>query len=415
MKIAVIGAGISGLGAAYLLYSRHSIVVYENANRLGGHSRTINVPVAGGCVPVDTGFIVFNDRTYPNLFCLFKHLGVAFEKSDMSFGVSVDNSWLEYASNGLFAQKINLLRTSYWKMLYDVASFESKALKMLEREENITLGECLARLRMGDWFCRYYLLAMGAAIWSCPVGKMTDFPARVFLRFFRNHGLLNIRNRPQWYTVSGGSRTYVEALAAHFPERIQLNCGAVRVIRKDGRVHVRDTRGRVQGYDHAILACHADQALSLLDTPTFDERNVLGAFRYQANRIVVHHDASFMPRNRKCWASWVYLNEQRRDEKPVVSLSYWMNNLQNLECNVPVIVTLNPGRRPQRDLIVDEHEFTHPVFDRAAIDAQDKIARIQNVAGLSFCGAYQRYGFHEDGIWSALRAVENLGATPPWT
>lgn len=424
MKIAVIGAGIAGLGAAYLLHSRHEIVVYESAGRLGGHSRTIDVPVnarAGGRaaphvprIPVDTGFIVFNDRNYPNLLRLFKHLNVAYEKSDMSFGASIDNGWLEYSSNGLFAQKINLLRPPFWKMLFDVAAFKNKALQVLESEENMTLRECLVRLRMGEWFCRYYLLAMGAAIWSCPVEKMMDFPARVFLRFFKNHGLLNIGKRPQWYTVSGGSRTFIQALAARFRERIQLNCGAARIARAGGRVQVRDTRGDARLYDHAVVACHADQALALLDAPTIEEREVLGAFRYQANRIVVHHDAGFMPRNRKCWASWIYLSQGRRDDKPVASLSYWMNNLQNLRCDAPVIATLNPGRRPRPELIVDAHDFTHPVFDRAAVDAQERMARIQNVAGLSFCGAYQRYGFHEDGVWSALRVAKNLGATPPW-
>lgn len=413
-KIAIIGTGISGMGAAYLLHPHHDITVYEKNARIGGHSRTIDVSVGGKTQPVDTGFIVFNDWNYPNLFGLFDHLGVAYEKSDMSFGVSIHDSWLEYSSYHLFAQKRNLIRPQFYGMLADFLRFNKQALAYIEKDETITLGQCLDELKMGEWFKNYFLLAMGAAIWSCPISTMMDFPAKTFLRFFKNHGLLSVNNRPQWYTVSGGSREYIKKLTAPYADRVKLDCGVASVSREGEGWLVVDMQGGAQRYDEIVFACHGDEAMAMIENPSEDLRKVIGAFSYQDNHIITHTDTSFMPKNRDCWASWVYLNDGPKDEKPVVSLTYWMNNLQNFESDEPVLVTLNPGRRPEEGKILDEQNFSHPIFDRGAVAAQSQIDSIQGQNGLWFCGAYQRYGFHEDGLLSAVHLCERMGAPIPW-
>ncbi len=410
MKIAIIGTGISGLGAAYLLAHHHDITVYEKNAYLGGHARTIDVATGNKTTPVDTGFIVFNNWNYPNLLGLFKKLNVPYQKSDMSFGVSINDGWLEYGSSGMFAQKRNWVRPAYYAMLADILRFNKQALTYIDAKSDISLQECLDQLNMGKWFRRYYLLAMGAAIWSCPMDTIMQFPTRTFLQFFKNHGLLSINNRPQWYTVTGGSREYVRHLTDSFKERIQLNCAITNLTRNDDTITLTDEHGNSAIFDQVIFACHADEALSIID----DHHNLLGAFNYQNNHIITHSDISFMPYEKKCWASWVYLCETREDKKQSVSLSYWMNNLQGLERAYPVIVTLNPGRRPQENLILDEHQFSHPIFDLKAIKAQEQIANIQGKDGLWFCGAYQRYGFHEDGLLSAVNVAKAMGVEIPW-
>lgn len=413
MKIAIIGTGISGLGAAWLLHRRHDITVFEKNAYAGGHSRTIDVAGPEGPRPVDTGFIVFNHRNYPHLTALFQHLGVATQKSDMSFGASIAGGAIEYGSKGIFAQKRNLLRPRFWGMVCDILRFNARAEKYADSE--ITLGEMLDKMRMGAWFRQYYLQAMGAAIWSCPVETILAFPAATFVRFFKNHGLLTVNDHPQWHTVTGGSRAYVQKLSAPFAHKIMTGTGARAVARSAAHVEVTDTHGAKHVFDHAVLACHADEALALLQNPTEDEKSVLGAFGYQSNDIVVHSDASFMPKNRGAWASWVYLSEDMEDKKNALSLTYWMNNLQGLPQDMPVLVTLNPHRAPDPALVHDRHSFRHPVFTLAAIRAQARVADIQNKNRLSFCGAWQRYGFHEDGLMSAIAAAERLGCKPPWT
>ncbi|MFP4312870.1 MAG: NAD(P)/FAD-dependent oxidoreductase [Alphaproteobacteria bacterium] len=414
MKIAIIGSGISGLGAGYLLSPHYEITLYEKNKRIGGHSRTIDVSASGGdTMPVDTGFIVFNNWNYPNLMGLFKILDVPYEKSNMSFGVSIDNGWLEYSSDGLFAQKKNFIRPAYYGMLANVLRFNKEAPAYIEKDDTITLQQCLDDLGMGEWFRRYYLLAMGAAIWSCPVETIMRFPAKTFLQFFKNHGLLSVNNRPQWYTVTGGSREYVSRLTKSYADKIRADCGAQKVFKKAGKWVVADTQGQHNMFDQVIFACHADEAMVLLDNPS-EYKKIIGRFDYQENSIIVHKDTSFMPRRRQCWASWVYLSEGREDKKTCVSLTYWMNNLQNLDKDNPVFVTLNPGRRPQEDLILDEHKFTHPIFDQKAIQAQKNIADIQGKDGLWFCGAYQRYGFHEDGLLSAVNIAKAMKIDIPW-
>ena len=410
MKIAIIGSGISGLGAAYLLATTHEITLYEKNASLGGHSRTIDIQTPNGVLPVDTGFIVFNKKNYPLLTNLFEHLQVPIEKSDMSFGVSIADGWLEYSSNAMFAQWENFIwRTHFCRMLRDIIRFNKRATRYLDAAPDVTLGQCLDELRVGKWFRHYYLQAMGAAIWSCSTETILKYPARVFIRFFQNHGLLTINRQPQWYTVTGGSREYIARLLAATPMTIKLNCGAVRIIRQDGKVMVQDAQGSMATYDHVILACHADQALALLDQSDAEEAAILSAFHFQDNHAVMHSDPSFMPKRRAVWASWVYLNDSRADHKPVVSLSYWMNKLQNLKTVMPVLVTLNPGRRPRPDLIHDEHIFSHPVFTVETLAAQEKLTKIQGRGNVWYAGAWQRYGFHEDGLLSAVNVAAALG------
>jgi len=413
-KIAIIGTGISGNGAAYLLTPHHDITIFEKNAYIGGHSRTIEVPTGKTHTPVDTGFIVFNNWNYPNLMGLFKELGVPYQKSDMSFGISIADGWLEYGSSGMFAQKKNWLRPQYYKMLADIIRFNKQAPQYIGRNADITLEQCLQQLGMGQWFRRYYLLAMGAAIWSCPIETILKYPARTFLQFFKNHGLLSINNRPQWYTVTGGSREYVSRLTASLKDKIKLNCGATKVTHNGDKVTVEDESGKTETFDEVIFACHADEALNLIENPSQDIQDIIGAFDYQDNQIITHSDISFMPKIRKCWASWVYLSEGKEDKKQSLALSYWMNNLQNLDHNYPLLVTLNPDRRPDKAKILDEHTFSHPIFDLKAIKAQEKIPSIQGQNNMWFCGAYQRYGFHEDGLLSAVNVAKAMGGSIPW-
>lgn len=427
MKIAVIGGGISGLSAAYMLSEQHDVTVYEKADYPGGHSRTLTLDRPQGPVAVDTGFIVFNKRNYPLLTALFDHLSVDVAPSDMSFGVSIDDGWLEYGSrqiSNMFAQPKNIFRPAFWGMLKDIHRFNRSARQFVDASPEVSLGECLAALKMGQWFQYYYLLAMGACIWSMPLSQMLEFPARTFFRFFDNHGLLTINDHPQWYTVRGGSQAYVKKLTASFADKIKLNCGGAQVIREPGSVLVKDDQGGSAYYDHVIFGCHADQALAMVVQPTAKEQAILGAFQYQPNRVVLHRDTSLMPKRRAAWSSWVYRADQValhsgnkgsvQDEAPAVSLSYWMNNLQPLPTEEPIIVTLNPAHAPKAALIEDEAVLEHPVFNCEAIAAQAKISEIQGVDRLWYCGAYQRYGFHEDGLLSAVKLVQQLGVSPAW-
>ncbi len=417
MKLAIIGTGISGMAAAYLLSQKHDITVYEKGDTLGGHSRTVTVQTPDGAIPVDTGFIVFNYRNYPLLTGLFDHLNVPVAKSDMSFGVSIDSGWLEYGTqylSNIFSQPANVLRPPFWRMIADILRFNRQAKRYLEQDSNVTLGQCLNELGMGNWFRDYYLLAMGGAIWSTPLTQMLEFPASTFIRFFDNHGLLTVNDQPQWYTVRGGSRAYVERLTESYADRIRLNCGVERVVRHDSGVDITDATGHVKTYDQVVFACHSDQAMAMLENPTIEEQETVGRIRYQPNDMVLHSDVRFMPKRRSAWASWVYLCEGRNDKNPAVSLSYWMNKLQPLETDTPLIVTLNPGQEPDPNLVHDRHRFEHPVFDQAAIDAQSRLESVQGKARIWYCGAWQRYGFHEDGLLSAVRVAESLECPIPW-
>ncbi len=418
MKIAVIGAGISGLSAAYLLNQNHDVYLYEKNDYIGGHTRSIDIMPAdkNKDITVDTGFIVFNHRNYPLLTPMLKHLGVESYPSDMSFSLSVDEGWLEYGTQSLgniFAQKRNLMRPQYLNMLKDILKFNKQALDYLDKGSDVSLKQCLDELKMGNWFRNYFLLPMGGAIWSCPISHIQSFPASTFIRFFQNHGLLSINDQPQWYTVKGGAKTYVEKITAALGKQIRLG-GVKKVIRQKNKSIVVDNLGNEDSFDHVVIATHGDQALSMLEKPTKKEKEVLSKFKYQENKIYVHGDPSCMPQRKSAWASWSYVLKERHDENPHISLTYWMNKLQNLDTKEPIFVTLNPSTPPPESLIYDYHVFEHPIFDKAAIDAQKEISSIQGEKGTWYCGAYQRYGFHEDGLWSAVRVAEKLGSHVPW-
>ncbi len=412
MKIAVVGSGISGLGAAYFLAPQHAVTVYEKNDYAGGHSRTIDVPTGDSHTAVDTGFIVFNDRNYPCLVKLFEALEVPYEESDMSYAVSIDQGRIEYSSRALFSQAANALRPRFWRMLVDILRFHRKAQRCMD-DDAMTLGDCLEQLGMGDWFKRYYLLPMGAAIWNCSIDSITRFPAPGFLRFFKNHGLLSLDDAPQWYTVTGGSRVYVDRLLAACRGALRLNCGVVGLRPAAGQLRLRDTQGGEELFDHVVFACHPDEALRLLEAPEALQQERLGAFPYCENRIVVHGDTDYMPRRRSCWASWNFLGATQ-DYEQQLSVSYWMNQLQNLDPAYPVILTVNPAQQPRQKLIFDEYAFRHPLFDTATFAAQQKIASLQGRGGVWFCGAWQGYGFHEDGLASAMEVARALGVPLPW-
>lgn len=411
-KIAIIGSGIAGMGAAYMLNPHHDITLYEQSSVVGGHSRTVDI----GNVAIDTGFIVFNDKNYPHLTALFTHLNVPIAKSNMSFGVSIDNGFLEYSTQSplaLFAQSKNLLRPHFWGMLRDIVRFNRLSQSYIDINIDITLGELLKVLGTGEWHKNYFIVAMGAAIWSTPMDKMLAFPAKTFLRFFENHGLLTLTNQPQWQTVVGGSREYVKRLTKSYSDKILLNRSVQSVTRNDNKVQLLDISGEMKTYDHVVFACHADQTLKLLKDATFLEKKLLSAFRYQPNRMVLHSDESFMPANKKAWASWIYLSQTQKDQSKALALSYWMNNLQPLNSDKTFIVTLNPPHEPAH--IHDEYRFEHPIFDEAAIRAQADIPQLQGQKNSWFCGAYQRYGFHEDGLLSAVIMAQKMGVQPQWT
>jgi predicted NAD/FAD-binding protein len=418
-SIAIVGTGISGLGAAYLLHREHDITVYEADARLGGHSRTVEASIDGLRLPVDTGFIVYNERNYPNLTGLFRELDVPTVQSDMSFGVSIQDGWLEYASSGLsglFGQRSNLLRPKYWGMLRDILRFNRSAEPYVQKHPEASLGEMLDEIQLGDYFRHYYLLPMGGSIWSTSVESMSHFPALTFVQFFRNHGLLSVNDQPQWHTVKGGSREYVRRLSKPFTDRI-LKGHAVRSIqRDDSSIYVLDVHGHQRRFDYIILACHPDQAIRLLDQPTAEEDQVIGAFEYQPNEVYLHLDTSYMPKQQRCWASWIYRADRSgiSGQNGRVSLSYWMNNLQELNTKTPVIVTLNPLKAIPEEHILDQHTFHHPVFNQAAIYAQSLIPLLNGKNRTYYCGAWQRYGFHEDGLWSAVRVADQFGVKPTW-
>jgi predicted NAD/FAD-binding protein len=417
LDIALVGTGVAGLSAAWLLSQAHRITVYEKANRIGGHINTVDVSGRRGGLPVDMGFIVYNEATYPNLNALFRHLGIPTRESDMSFAVSLDDGALEYAGTdlaGLFAQRRNLLRPRFWSMLRDLLRFYRTApADAAALAAGHSLGAYLSRHRYGAAFIEDHLLPMAAAVWSTPVARIADYPAASFIRFCSNHGLLQVTGRPRWRTVIGGSRVYADRLAARFADRVHLGRGASRIERTPDGVLVRDDTGRQARHDHVVIATHSDEALALLADPSPHESAVLGALRYGRNEAVMHTDASLMPRRRAVWSSWNYLGT-RKDAVPCVT--YWMNRLQGLPAERPVFVTLNPHRAPAADTVIHRETYTHPLFDAAAMTAQRKLWSLQGERRTWFCGAYFGAGFHEDGLQAGLAVAEQLGGVRrPWT
>ena len=417
-KIAVVGSGIAGLSAAWLLSRTHDVTLYEAEARAGGHSHTIDAPSPDGAIPVDTGFIVYTEATYPNLTALFAHLGVATKKSEMSFAISLDNGALEYSGtslSGLFAQKQNLLRPRFWTMLRDILRFYRQAPRDAATFGEMSLGDYLDKNHYSEAFRQYHLYPMAAAIWSLPAQKVADYPAAAFVDFCRNHGLLKIADRPQWRTVAGGARSYVDRLAASLAGRVRLSARVRSVARIEGALRVSAEGGEPAHYDHVVLACHADQSLALLANPTQRERDLLGAFAYSRNLSILHRDAALMPRRRAVWASWNYLAD-RADEAGALSVTYWMNRLQSIPEATPLFVTLNPHRQPRPELVIDRQMREHPQFDARAIAAQRSLWSLQGDGGLWYCGAYFGAGFHEDSLQSGLAVAEQLGGQArPWT
>lgn len=415
-KIAIIGTGISGLGAAHLLNQRHEITVYEKAARAGGHARTITVDYDGKAVPVDTGFIVFNEKNYPQLSAMFRHLGVPTHKSDMTFAASIRDGWLEWGAkdtNAVFGQRRNLFRPRFGLLIRDVFRFNSAAIDTVEKHPDLTLDGLIETLGLGDWFRRFYLLPMCSAIWSCPPCEMMRFPARTLIRFMANHHLLSPSGQPQWMTVTGGSQEYVARLTASYAERIRVSCGAARVTRDDHGVTVTDTTGASEAFDHVVFASHGDETLRLLGDANAQEREVLSHFRYQKNTAILHRDASVMPKSRHCWAAWNYTSDGDMSH-PQLSVTYWMNLLQGIPNKTPLFVTLNPKTPIAPGKIFDVAEFEHPVFDHGAIAAQARLQAMQGARNTWFCGAHLRHGFHEDGLASAVHVARLLGCETPW-
>ena len=413
LDIAVVGSGIAGLSAAWLLSQGHRVTLYESAARPGGHSNTVEAPGSAGPIPVDTGFIVYNQSTYPNLTALFRHLDVATKPSDMSFAVSLDRGALEYAGTnlfGLFAQPVNLLRPRFWSMLHDLQRFYREAPADPDTG-SVTLGQYLEAHGYNEAFQQDHLLPLAAAIWSASASDVRDYPAASFIRFCDNHGLLKIRNRPVWRTVVGGSQSYVRRLTAAIGPGLLLKRTVTAVRRLPDGVRIQDSSGAQAQFDHVVIATHGDQALRLLEDPDDRESRLLGAFRYAQNLAVLHSDPTVMPRRRRVWSSWNYVGQ--RDEPDRLTVTYWMNRLQGLADDTPLFVTLNPDRMPQRAIHSEMYE--HPQFDAAAMRAQTDLWSLQGRRRTWFCGAWFGAGFHEDGLQAGLAVAEQLGGLRrPW-
>ena len=415
MRIAVIGSGISGLGASFLLKDNADVHLFENANRFGGHSHTVEADFNGVKVPVDTGFIVFNPLNYPNLVALFAHMGVPTQDTDMSFAVSLDGGAREYEGSvrGLLAQPANLIRPRYWSMLSELVRFYRTAPRAaFDGPADESLGAFVAREGYGEPFVADHLLPMGAAIWSCTSGMMLDFPVRSYMRFMENHKLLNFVDRPQWRTVTGGSRSYVNQISKALGPRGHKNTHITGLRRAQGGVVLNIAGQGEVWFDKVIMAAHADQSLALIDDATPQERDVLSRFKFQANRAVLHSDPVLMPRRRAAWGSWNYVTASDHDGG--LCLTYWMNRLQSIDQAYPLYETLNPHLEPDPALVHGEFSYDHPVFDERAIAAQARLPEIQGSGNLFYAGAWTGYGFHEDGLKSAIAIVRSLNFAVPW-
>ena len=414
-RIAVVGSGISGLSAAWLLSRGHDVVLYEKDSRLGGHSNTVDAHLPGGSVPVDTGFIVFNQPSYPNFTALLDHIGVETEPSCMSFAASIDGGRVEYSGqnvSSVFAKRSNAASPTFWKMLTDIPRFHRDARKALSGGfcEHASLGDFVAERRYGRGFRDHFLKPMAAAIWSTPAIKVLEYPALSFFNFFENHGLLKVMNGQNWRTVTKGSRSYVRELQKAFADGVRLSAGVVGLERGPDGVVVVDETGHTDRFDQVVIASHANAALEMLTDASEEERAVLSLFSYQPNRAVLHLDEGQMPRRRRAWSSWNYLSAENDG-----AVTYWMNRLQNLPCAENVFVTLNPVTPIREDRIIADFEYEHPMFNARTWKGQRDIWRIQGRGGVWYAGAHLGYGFHEDGLQSGLAVAEALGGVRrPW-
>ncbi|UCV21778.1 NAD(P)/FAD-dependent oxidoreductase [Ferribacterium limneticum] len=421
-RIAVVGAGISGLASAWLLSRDFDVTLFEAGAYLGGHTNTVDVTLEGKTHPVDTGFLVFNDKTYPNLIAMFELLGVDSVETEMSFAVSLENPDLEWAGSNLatvFGQRRNLFRPQFWSMLTDILRFnrESTAWLATHPDNELSLREFLSDGGYSSAFADWYLLPMAAAIWSCPTGQMRDMPLATFIRFCQNHGLLQVFDRPMWRTVVGGGRAYVRKIATRLITNggeIRLACPVSAVCREGGWLKVTHAAG-CDTFDQVVMACHSDQAQAILGfTATDGQRDVLSAIRYQPNRAILHTDRALLPRDEKLWSAWNYFAGSGEPGEQPVGVSYLINRLQPLPFDTPVVVTLNPAREPDPTSVLAEFDYAHPIFDAPAIAAQQRLADVQGENGIWLAGAWGSYGFHEDGLKSALRVVNGLGVMAPW-
>jgi len=410
MKIAVVGSGISGLSAAYYLSKKHYVDLFEKEDHFGGHSHTLDILINGKNISVDIGFIVFNRKTYPNLINFFLENDVEIEKSDMSFSVSVQDTNFEYSGQGLkgiFANKTNVFDTNFLKMFFDIIKFYNHCDKIHSFEDQITLGDFLKKKKLSKSFINYHLIPMVSAIWSMPPYEASEMPLRFFLKFFQNHGLFKLKNRPQWFTVSNRSKTYVNKILSKISGEHYKNYKIYNIKRLSSGVQVYyGEKNEFFDYDKVVIATHANDALSIIDHPLEEEKEILSKFNYKNNIAVVHTDEKVMPKNKNVWSSW---NSHVKSNSPEInSLTYWLNLLQNLKCKENIFLTLNPISEISENKIIKKVNFTHPYFDQKALDNQNKLNLLQNKKDVLFCGSYFGYGFHEDGIKSSIEMIKAL-------
>lgn len=419
LKIAVVGTGISGMSSAWLLAKAHKVTVFEQNDYIGGHSNTVTAYHNGDRIPVDTGFIVYNEQTYPNLTALFNNLNVQTLASEMSFSASLQNGDFEYSGtnlNGLVGQRRNIFRPRFWRMLRDIQRFYREAPGFLcsNSDNAYTIGAFLENYDYSESFINDHLIPMGAAIWSTTVEEMKNYPVNAFIRFFLSHGLLNITNRPVWRTVKGGSKEYVRRLTESYKHNIRFEKVA-GISRKSDGVEIKTHKNEIEIFDHVVIATHADEALLLLEDPSLREKNLLSTWKYTKNHAVLHNDPSLMPKRKRIWSSWNFIANGKADQNEKLCLTYWMNKLQNIDESKPLFVTLNPNELIKGEAIISQHEYTHPYFNTAALESQKDLWDIQGLNRTWFCGSYFGYGFHEDGLQSGLAVAEQLGGlSRPW-
>ena len=410
MKIAVVGSGISGLSAAYYLSKKHHVDLFEKEDHFGGHSHTIDLKLGTKKISVDIGFIVFNFKTYPNLIEFFNENKIEIEKSDMSFSVSVNNTSFEYCGrglNGIFSNRFNLINIKFWRMFFDIIKFYKKCDNLKEFSEEIKLGDYLKKEKLSKEFIDYHLIPMVSAIWSMPPYEANQMPIKFFLKFFQNHGLFKLKNRPQWYTVKNRSKTYVEDVLSKLSGEYFKNYPVKKIKCKANGIDLYyGGESEFFVYDKIILATHADEALSMIENPSEDEKNILSNFRYKENIAYIHTDETIMPKNKKAWSSWN--SSIKKDEIEKNSITYWLNLLQNLKCEENIFLTLNPYLEIDPSKILKKVKFTHPYFNQSALTHQSKLKNLQNKRNILFCGSYFGYGFHEDGIKSSIEMLKNL-------
>ena len=410
MRIAVIGSGISGLSAAHYLSKKNKVDLFEKEDHFGGHSYTIDVKDNNNHVPVDIGFIVFNFKTYPNFVKFLNDNGIEIEKSNMSFSVSVKETEIEYCGKGLlgiFSNKKNLLNFDFFKMFFEIIKFYKKSNNLKNIEENLTLDDFLKREKMSKYFINYHIIPMVSAIWSMPPYEAKQMPLKFFLKFFQNHGLFNLKNRPQWYTIKNRSRTYVKKILETISGEYYKNYKINKISRFSNGVKVYyGGNNEFFDYDKVVIATHADEALSLITDPTPEEKSILANFKYKNNIAIIHTDETLMPKNKKAWSSWnSSVNKENTSE---TSITYWLNLLQNLKTNKNIFLSLNPFLKIDPKKIISRVKFTHPYYDKEALENQNRLKNIQNKKNLLFCGSYFGYGFHEDGIKSSLEMIKSF-------